>query len=317
MIVQSYCIDLSLDFHQESYLLYKVSYEVGVCMIKSVGQLHSQSGMEFLKMWRTVVEPANRMLQDHRHGNFEIAMVVSGSGIYHTANSTYPIAPGDVFVFPSNEPHWILEIHDCGLEIINLHFNDALFHNCCGIANVYPNLFFAHSTGFAARIPADHASELRELIDRIRLELEKNLPECSECVNSYLNLIFVHLMREHGYYRAQDGTHNAVEKIRGSLAFIDKYFAEDITLDQIAAASGLSPNYFTSLFRQCFRTRLWDHVLSKRIDAAKKLLRSGSDLTVLDIAMSCGFHNTANFNRIFLRFTGLTPSQFRKGNTIH
>ena len=286
-------------------------------MIKTVGQLRSKSGIEFLKMWRTVVEPANRMLQDHRHGNFEIAMVVSGSGVYHTASGVFPITPGDVYVFPSNEPHWILEIHDCGLEIINLHFNDALFHNCCGIANIYPNLFFAHSAGFEAKIPGERAADIRQLLCGIQDELEKDLPECAECVYSYLNLIFIHLMREQEYYSAQEGTHNAVEKIRGSLDFIDSHFAEDITLDQIAAASGLSPNYFTSLFRQCFRTRLWDHVLSKRIDAAKRLLRSGSDMTVLDIAMHCGFHNTANFNRIFMRFTGLTPSQFRKGDTIH
>jgi AraC-like DNA-binding protein len=40
-------------------------------------------------------------------------------------------------------------------------------------------------------------------------------------------------------------------------------------------------------------------------------------MTVLEIACRCGFHNTANFNRAFLRFTGLTPSEYRKDVPLH
>ena len=88
-------------------------------------------------------------------------------------------------------------------------------------------------------------------------------------------------------------------------------------MDQIAGESGLSPYYFTRIFRECFHLKLWDYVLSKRIDAAKRLLHGDGELTVLEIAMRCGFHNTANFNHAFLRFTGLTPSEYRKGVPLH
>lgn len=286
-------------------------------MIRAVGELRQRDGKDFLKMWRTVVDPANRILQDHRHGNYEIAMVVRGSGLYDTVNGVFPISPGDVFVFSSNEPHWILEIHEAGLEIMNLHFNNELFQSGCSIARLYPNLFFSHSKSFLTRIPADSAAPICGLLHQIRQELEWGHPESRECITSYLNLIYVRLLREHNYYTPQEGTHNAVGRIKGSLQFIDEHFSEEISLEQIAAASGLSPNYFTSLFKECFHVKLWDHVLSKRIDAAKKLLSSGKDLTVLEIALACGFHNTANFNRAFLRFTGLTPSQFRSGVPIH
>ena len=286
-------------------------------MIKSIGQLNQRDGNVFLKMWQTIVQPANRMLQDHRHGNFEIAMVIRGGGQYHTVNGVYPIEPGDVFVFPGNEPHWILEIHQEGLEIYNLHFNESFFYNGCGISKIYPNLYFSHSEVFSSRIPAERGEHLRNLLEHIRLELQSDQPESVECIFTYLNLLYICLIREHDYYTPQDGMHTAMERIRDSLRFIDDHYKEDITLEQIAAVSGLSPNYFTSLFRECFRSKLWDHVLSKRIDEAKRLLRMDSEMTVLDIATSCGFHNTANFNRIFRRFTGLTPSRYRSGISIH
>ena len=286
-------------------------------MIKTVGQLRQQDGKRFLKMWRTLVDPAHRMFQDHRHGNFEIAMVVRGGGLYHTLNGVLPIEAGDIFVFASNEPHWILEIHEGGLEIFNLHFNDAVFYEGCSISKVYPNLFFSHSAAFPSRICSAKGEKLRYLLGEVRKELKNEQPESAECVHSYLNLIYTCLLREHGYYVPQEGTHTAMERLRESLRFIDAHYKEEITLEQIASASGLSPNYFTSLFRDCFHGKLWDYVLSKRIDEAKRLLRSEINMTVLDIALRCGFHNTANFNRIFRRFTGLTPSQFRNGTTIH
>ena len=286
-------------------------------MIKSVGELRHREGNSFLKMWRTIVEPANRMLQDHRHGNFEIAVVIRGGGLYHTVSGIQTIEAGDVFVFPSNEPHWILEIYGDGLEIYNLHFNDALFCSSCGISKVYPNLFYSHSFDFSSKIPSERGTDIRLLLDGIRKELECCQPESDECIYSYLNLIYVALLRKHGYYVPQEGRHTAMERIRDSLRYIDAHFADDITLEQIAAVSGLSPNYFTSLFHECFCSKLWDHVLSKRVDEAKRLLRSRTDMTIFAIALRCGFHNTANFNRIFRRFTGMTPSQFRKGLTIH
>lgn len=286
-------------------------------MITTVGQIARDEDMSFLKMWRTNVDPAMRIPEDHRHGNFEIALVTAGGGVYQTVGGTHPICPGDVFVFPSNEPHWILEIHGSGLELYNLHFNHGFFRNGCTIGRRYPNLFFAHSPQFCGRIPAAQAGELKALMEAVRTELEGGAPEFETFAEGHVNSLFARLVRSHGYYRPEEGTHTAVEKIQPSLRFIDAHFAEDITLEEIAAESGLSPCYFTKVFKDCFRVKLWDHVLSKRIDAAKGLLNADSELTVLDVAMRCGFHNSANFNRAFLRFTGMTPSEYKRGVPLH
>lgn len=286
-------------------------------MIKTIGQLAGGAEQGFLKMWETNVDPATRIWQDHRHGNFEIAMVVSGSGVYQTVGGVVPIEPGDVFVFPSNEPHWILEIRKEGLKIINLHFDRRLFQTACSVSRTYPNLFFAHSPTFSTRISAERAGDICRLMEAIRRELEGDARERQLFVHGHLGMIFAVLLRHHCYYSPEEGTHTAAAKIQNSLRYIDEHFAEDITLEGIAAESGLSPYYFTRLFRECFQIKLWDHVLSRRIDAAKKLLSEAGEMTVLEIALSCGFHNTANFNRAFLRLTGLTPSEYKKGGSIH
>lgn len=281
-------------------------------MIRAIGEHITENG-SFLKMWKTAVDPATRMFQDHRHVNFEIAMVLSGEGVYQTVNGPQPIQAGDVFVFPSNEFHYVLEIHNTGLEIVNLHFNLNYFHTACSIGQQYPNLFFSHSEAFSTRIPAENASEIRQFLTCIQSELSDKPKEYTSAIHSYLNLIFTLLVRHHSYYRPQEGTHTSIEKILKGLEFINTHYCENITLEQIASKSSLSPNYFTALFRQHFKIKLWDYIVSKRIDKAKMLLSNNTDVPMLQIAASCGFHNTANFNKAFIRFTGITPSEYRTG----
>ena len=280
-------------------------------MIIQLGHISDADDDRFLKMWQVQVDPANRILREHRHINFEIATVLQGEGIYHTTTGIHPMKPGDVFVFSGNEPHCITKIMPEGLTLINLHFNRQFFSRCCPASDRYPNMFFAHSKDFCNRIPSEKSELLRQLLQNIAEEFRSSQLQSESAVSAFVSLLFVELMRNQAYYIPGDGTHRAVEKILQGVRFIDAHFSEDITLEQIAEKSGITPNYFSKLFHDCFQVKLWDYITAKRIDRAKRLLSGDEDLTILDIAISCGFHNTANFNRAFLKFTGITPSAYK------
>ncbi len=280
-------------------------------MVTPLGNIHDTDSNQFLKMWQVEVEPADRILREHRHINFEIAAVLEGEGVYHTASDIHPMKPGDVFVFSGNEPHCITKIMPGGLKLINLHFNWQFFSRCCPAADRYPNMFFAHSSGFCNRIHGEKAVCLRQLLTNITEELAGSQVQHESTVGAWVSLLFTELTRNHGYYQMGEDAYLAVEKILAGVHFIDEHFTEAITLEQIAEKSGITPNYYSKLFHQCFHVKLWDYIIGKRIDLAKRLLRSGENMTMLDIAESCGFHNTANFNRCFLRFTGIIPSAYK------
>lgn len=281
-------------------------------MIWELGYIGSREDDRFLKMWQVEVEPADRILREHRHINFEIAMVLEGEGMYHTGSGLHPMRKGDVFVFSGNEPHCIVKIMSGGLKMVNLHFNWQFFSRNCSACDTHPNMFFAHQKNFCNRIPAEQAGDLENLIRKIMEEFSGKALQYESVVGAYVNLLFVALIREHGYYTPGEKRHRAVDKIMQGVRFIDENFARDITLEEIAAKSGITPNYFTKLFHDCFHVRLWDYITAKRIDLAKRLLSSEEDMTVLDIAISCGFHNTANFNRAFAKFTGISPSTYKQ-----
>ena len=285
-------------------------------MILELGCLKSEEDDRFLKIWQVEADPANRILREHRHINFEIAMVLAGRGEYHTGSGVHPMDPGDVFIFSGNEPHCITKIFPEGLKLVNLHFNWQFFIRSCLAGDRYPNLFFAHKKSFSNRIAAADAGDLRSLMDAVIREFSEKGAEFESAVAAYINLMFVTLTRNHDYY-APEESQRAMDKILQGVRYIDGHFTEDITLEEIAEKSGITPNYFTKLFHDCFHVKLWDYITAKRIDQAKRLLSGEEDMTVLEIATACGFHNTANFNRAFLKFTGISPRAYRTARDLH
>jgi two-component system response regulator YesN len=84
-----------------------------------------------------------------------------------------------------------------------------------------------------------------------------------------------------------------------------------LSIDEAASRVNCSRYYFCRLFKKVLGMSFVEYVHRMRIDHAKDLLLS-SDHAVAYIAGEVGFENVSHFNRVFRRFTGITPSSFRK-----
>ena len=94
--------------------------------------------------------------------------------------------------------------------------------------------------------------------------------------------------------------------------YIKAHFAQDdISLKRVAAAVGLSPTYFSSLFKKAVGTNFVDYLTRVRIERAKELLCCTS-LQVSEIADQVGFRDYRYFSQIFKKYTGYTPREFQE-----
>lgn len=87
-------------------------------------------------------------------------------------------------------------------------------------------------------------------------------------------------------------------------------YASQITMDDLCAVSGVSKQYLCLLFRNNLSARPMEYIAKRRIQAAKELL-TGSDKTIEEIAVETGFCGSSYFCKLFKRYEGITPSQFR------
>jgi AraC family transcriptional regulator, transcriptional activator of pobA len=82
----------------------------------------------------------------------------------------------------------------------------------------------------------------------------------------------------------------------------------------LAAQFNLSPNYFGNLVKREIHITAHECIQRKIVSAAQSLL-AGSTMSINEIAEELGFEYPNHFTRLFRRNTGMTPMQFRKGNT--
>ena len=93
--------------------------------------------------------------------------------------------------------------------------------------------------------------------------------------------------------------------------FIDAHYRDEIRLSQLADIAGMSTSSFSRFFKLHTGRNLSEYIIDLRLGHACRLLVDSSR-TVAEIGYSCGFNNLSNFNRIFKKRKGCSPSEFRE-----
>ncbi|SFA92494.1 Helix-turn-helix domain-containing protein [Cohnella sp. OV330] len=97
------------------------------------------------------------------------------------------------------------------------------------------------------------------------------------------------------------------------MEYVEEHFGDDLSLDAIAGKLGITGPYLSTYFKEKTGTNLSDYILTVRINKASQMLRD-TDLLIQEIASLVGYYTVASFNRVFKRYTGLTPSEFRRSH---
>jgi AraC-like DNA-binding protein len=91
---------------------------------------------------------------------------------------------------------------------------------------------------------------------------------------------------------------------------IDRHYTRELTIEQLARRSGLSPFHFIRAFRRAFGVTPHRYLRDRRIERAKELLVT-TPLPVTEICDRIGFQSLGSFSSLFRRLTGETPAAFR------
>ena len=158
-------------------------------------------------------------------------------------------------------------------------------------------LFSCMETTNAEALPS-----FREQISRSSLEQAySSIQDLINWVSSSLEL-YGKCLSDHT--AGQDRAVMAVKK------HIRTHLNQELTRESLAAMVYLTPDYLSHLFKWETGFSLTNYIIYERIEEAKRLL-AGSDMSISDIAIRCGFQSISYFSKQFKRFTGMTPREFR------
>ena len=100
------------------------------------------------------------------------------------------------------------------------------------------------------------------------------------------------------------------EIIKKAMLYISEHFNTALALEDVAEQVHLHPSYFSSLFKQSTGSSFKEYLNMVRIEESKRLL-ANTDFSIIDIAVAVGFEDQSYFSKVFKKYTGLTPKQFR------
>ena len=90
----------------------------------------------------------------------------------------------------------------------------------------------------------------------------------------------------------------------------DANYFLDIRVEDLAEKIGVDRKYLRNLFTEYLGASTKDYIMSLRIERAKELLEN-SDTPVNSVALSVGYADALGFSKMFKKYTGLSPSEFR------
>jgi len=93
--------------------------------------------------------------------------------------------------------------------------------------------------------------------------------------------------------------------------YIMEHFAEkDISLHSVAKEVNISPNHFSTIFRQETGEAFIGYITRIRLEQAKTLLKT-TQMRTSDVGYEVGYNDTNYFSYVFKKHTGMTPKEFR------
>jgi AraC-like DNA-binding protein len=103
----------------------------------------------------------------------------------------------------------------------------------------------------------------------------------------------------------------APRQVRNVIDYIEANLARNPSIADLARECDLSTSRFAQVFRQTMNMAPHQWLLRRRIESAKQLLKN-SDLSIAEIATQCGFCDQSHLTRVFARFQGCGPQQWRR-----
>lgn len=158
-------------------------------------------------------------------------------------------------------------------------------------------------------------NEIRALLAQIVRAWQVQAPGCQLAVKAAL-LGIVAVCAQYGRlvgHQMRPGADYKAQQLKEIVGYLGEHFTEPLSLSAVAAEFGLSPQYFSTFFRDNFGRTFTQHINSLRIEQAARLLRE-TDLPVMEVGFRVGFDNFSYFIKRFRLVYGVSPSHYRKNS---
>ncbi|MCC9062557.1 AraC family transcriptional regulator [Flavobacterium piscisymbiosum] len=258
----------------------------------------------------------------HSHPELELVYVKESFGKRIIGNSVMPFEPGDMVFLGSDLPHvWLNdEMYYQGISTLKanaivVYFSKDIFGPAfyeLKETQKINELFFQAGKGISiiGKTNKQIAKKLEKLILKKDFEVIIGLFEILSLLSESQDRVYIN-------NEAYSTAHKDSKKDRLSEVFqyVNENYKKDIVLIEIAEIANMTPTSFCRMFKLKTKKSFVEYLNEIRVSKACKFLLE-TDLSMSEIAYECGYKTASNFNKLFKKFMGMTPSEFKKSAAV-
>ena len=257
----------------------------------------------------------NNNYQAHLHSTVEVTLILGGSIKITIMGTEYVLNAGDIAVVFPNQMH-STKTEEMS-QILMVFFDINLLHD--------------YQVSFNKKIPGEpvlrkgaYPDELYNVIQSLYNISNSTIQQDKYTIalddykgdvrfrDAHLNLIAGFLLP---LIKLKDGDKTTIEAdtFKKVIAYLNKHYHENVTLERVAKALGFNKYYISHLFSEKMEISFKEYINQRRVYwACNKLLSTSYSITY--IAYESGFSNIRTFYRAFHKYTGQTPTEYRETN---
>ena len=245
----------------------------------------------------------------HWHTHYEIIHILSGTFTLTLNDSTMTYPAGSVVFISGGTLHGGVP-SDCVYDCIVFDLGILLKDNHACAKTIHD--IMDHKIQVNPYL-SDCSDSILPIVDALSATLAGKRPGYEFMTQGFLFQLLGTILEEHLYQEDSSSPAEAerLTAIKNVLAYISDNYYNDITLDSLARIAGMNPKYFCKYFRSMTERTPIDYLNFYRIECACEML-STKDISIKEVAISCGFNDESYFIRTFHKYKGITPKQFTK-----
>lgn len=246
----------------------------------------------------------------HYHPEYELTLIVKGSGMRLVGDSYLPFQAGDLVLLGSEIPHtWESDANSHeDVAAVVIQFSEDFIANFMNSEAFYKIKKLLQTSVRGLFFPNPLAMNIEQQM--MTIATEKGVKQITALLNVLNDLSFDNYEPlASAFYLPKNSRENET-RINTVFNYIKQNASSTILLEQAAASVHLTTGAFCKFFKRMTGKTFSDYVNEIRIGNACNLMVH-TDKTIAQIAIESGFENQTYFNRVFLKKKNCTPKQFR------
>lgn len=249
-----------------------------------------------------------QMGQPHYHPYYEVYFLISGRCRIFVNHTIHYLSAGDMMILPPYRLH--KTIYDAGQVSERFTVNFIPEYIRYFSTECSPEGFSAVFSRTKLSLPLENQEYVKELFSRMLKETVVSDGYSSLQIKSLLFSLLIFLGRCRDLEQPAQMLERGDAIIQEAARYIHAHHREALTLNEVAKTVHMSPAGFSRKFHETSGLGFKEYLTHVRLEDAQELLLT-TNLSVTEIALTCGFSNGNYFGDVFKRRKGMSPREYR------